>query len=712
MNSRFFAVLILTVWFAGFAFTGTAQPNWELNPYDFEFSMTVTGKVIINGDSSDDNNDMVAAFANGECRGLTKLIYEVFENEYYAYLMIYGNTPLEQLTFKIFDASENKILTTNDTVDFVVNYAVGSLDSPFIFSSEQLSGDAKILNFQVPGQTGETIINGQNIILKKSINSNVTNIAAGFSVSKGATLFVNDIKQVSNVTRNDFTEPVLFMVVAANLSDTAYYTVEIIIENNSPTAIYLSKTAIGEMATLNTTVATISVEDRDFYDTHIFSLIEGDGFNDAQNSYFEIVDNNLILVHSLNYEEEQLLNVLIRVTDSGGETFSRHVVLKVSDENDPPTAIYLSNTLISESVELNTIVATLDVEDVDLIDSHQFSLIDGDGVNDAQNSYFRIVGDNLILANPLNFNDKQLLTVLIRATDSGGASFEKSFVLQVTNENEPPRFNSKPPTYILQNEIFIYSLNITDNDDEPIQIGFENLPDWLKYNSNSGLIFGVPGNSDVGDYIFKITASDGQMQSVQVVALTVINVNEPPEINKYITNQVFLSNRYNEIQLPADCIIDPDLDDHLTFSLSAENKTALPEWLIFDKETLVISGFPPQGIQAEYNLRLTATDQGRLKEWLVFSLKVDIPTAINELKENPGFRIYPNPVQSNLYIKIPDGNNEANVSFFNMAGQLLKSTRLNPGSTNGILLNGIEPGIYLVRVKQGQLEHFQKIIKN
>ncbi|MCA1759862.1 MAG: putative Ig domain-containing protein [Bacteroidales bacterium] len=609
MKLRLFTTLILTVWFAGFAFKGTAQPNWELNPQDYEFSMTITGKVNTDGFFSDDENDMVAAFANGKCRGFAKSIYESFENGYFVYMMVYSNSPFEKITFKIFDASENEVVETSDSANFIINNIMGSIDSPFIFSSSQLSNEAKMISFEILRQVGETSIEGNSINLKGSSTLTLTKIAADFSISEGATVFVNGIGQESNVTTNDFSSPVEYVIVSASLTDTTLYTVNIVL-----------------------------------------------------------------------------------------------------DENDPPTAINLSNVLISESAELNTIVATIEVVDQDLFDTHHFSLITGNGVNDAQNNLFKIVDDNLILVQPLNFKDKQVLSVLIRATDNAGAPHEESLVLQVTNENDPPKFSSTPLTYVFQGDIYVYPMIVIDSDDDPVQIVFENLPDWLTYSSNSKLFTGVPGNEDVGDYKFKIVASDGKMESVQIVAFTVINVNDPPEINKYIANQLFHSNSYNEIQLPIDCIVDKDKGDELTFNLTTDNNSAMPEWLDFNQETLIISGHPPQGIYAAYNLKLTATDGGGLKEFLLFRLEVSFPTAIDDQTKSIGFRVFPNPVQSSLYIDVPVGE-DARVSISNLAGQTVKTFHLSPGLAREIPMNGIESGIYIVRFRQGEIEKIQKIIK-
>jgi archaellin len=610
MKSGSFIILILIFCFAVSVISSSAQPNWGLSPQDYEFSMTITGKITTNGYFSVNENDLVAAFANGECRGITNLKYENFMDEYFVYLMVYSNTPMEEITFKIFDASQNLVVSTNDKIIFTINQIVGSLDVPYIFSSNLLNSEARLLSFTIPDQIGETLIDNNNFYLKGNSNSTLTGIKAEFSTSTGAKVYINGVQQVSSITINDFTDPVQYMVISANMSDTVVYTIQISVSANSP-----------------------------------------------------------------------------------------------------PSAIKLSNTLISESVLLNTVVATFSVEDPDIGDKHVFSLIEGNGFNDSENSMFSINGNELILIKPLNFKDQQMLYFLVRVTDNHGASLDQSFELKVTNDNNPPEFNSTPPKFVLQGEMYIYSILINDDNGE-IEISFEGLPSWLTYNPNSRLISGLAGNDDVGDYSFTITASDNLMESVQNVVVSVININDPPEINYYIEDQFFFVDRENEIQLPFGCISDPDVGDSITFELTSDNNSALPHWMNFNSETFILSGKPPKGTDEKLSLKLTATDKGKLKEWIVFRIYViSNPTSVNDLEDNQIFRCYPNPVKDQLQLNIPGGNEEVKVSIVNVEGQILKNMLLNVGGQYIIPFEGAS-GMYFIHFRQGEYQQIVKIIKH
>jgi len=219
---KYLTTIILTAGCAMFSF---AQPAWKVDPYAFEFSMTITAKITTDGDFSEDVNDKVAAFANGICRGVSNVTYESFADEYYLYLMVYSNNPTDTLTFKIYDAGNNEISNTKSSLIFTINDIVGSLDSPYIISSEMLNDKAELTNLTIPGQIGETLFSDRKLYLQKGPNSLLSEIAASFSVPEGAKVFVNGLKQESGKSINDFSEPVLYIVISADFADTVTYTV-------------------------------------------------------------------------------------------------------------------------------------------------------------------------------------------------------------------------------------------------------------------------------------------------------------------------------------------------------------------------------------------------------------------------------------------------------------------------------------------------------
>jgi hypothetical protein len=113
------------------------QPQWEVNPSLFDYSMNIFGELNIKGIVSTDAEDMLAAFnsVTGECAGVTKLRYIAEYDRYLAFLNVYGNTSGTPLTFKIWDASTGIIYTDvlPDTLTFMENSYKGTAKNPITF---------------------------------------------------------------------------------------------------------------------------------------------------------------------------------------------------------------------------------------------------------------------------------------------------------------------------------------------------------------------------------------------------------------------------------------------------------------------------------------------------------------------------------------------------------------------------------------------------
>ena len=67
-------------------------PDWTVIPFDYEFSMTVTAEVFIQGSPSEDEYDRVSAYINGEPRGFGQVTYVPEIDRYRTYLTVYSNT--------------------------------------------------------------------------------------------------------------------------------------------------------------------------------------------------------------------------------------------------------------------------------------------------------------------------------------------------------------------------------------------------------------------------------------------------------------------------------------------------------------------------------------------------------------------------------------------------------------------------------------------
>lgn len=108
-------------------------PNWDFNPGSFPHTMNLSAQLDIEGDMSEDEEDMVAAFIDGELRGSGHVKYLPALDQYMAFLTVYGddddqNAPID---LEIWDASA--CLRYGEVVEqytFEVDHVIGSVGDP------------------------------------------------------------------------------------------------------------------------------------------------------------------------------------------------------------------------------------------------------------------------------------------------------------------------------------------------------------------------------------------------------------------------------------------------------------------------------------------------------------------------------------------------------------------------------------------------------
>ena len=123
----------------------SAQSHWSVNPSDYSGHMTIyyglkSGDHVL----SDISNYEVAAFVNGECRGVGTI--ENHDGKTYGQLLVYGNTDGESVSFKYYDKSTQEEKNINNgTITFSTDGIVGYPSAPQIFdvsADNVLLGDA------------------------------------------------------------------------------------------------------------------------------------------------------------------------------------------------------------------------------------------------------------------------------------------------------------------------------------------------------------------------------------------------------------------------------------------------------------------------------------------------------------------------------------------------------------------------------------------
>jgi hypothetical protein len=113
-------------------------PNWVVDASKYQYTMNVFGKVNIAGVLSTNENTMVSAFVNGQCRGVTTLKYMQNFDIAEAMLSIYSNKQTgDTIQLLVWDASTGKTYSNVTPIyTFTSDMVYGSPKSPVLISCD------------------------------------------------------------------------------------------------------------------------------------------------------------------------------------------------------------------------------------------------------------------------------------------------------------------------------------------------------------------------------------------------------------------------------------------------------------------------------------------------------------------------------------------------------------------------------------------------
>ena len=252
---------------------------------------------------------------------------------------------------------------------------------------------------------------------------------------------------------------------------TGYITVTEPAANHAPLDISLSANRVAEDAALLTAIGDFNAIDEDQGDSHSFSLIPGNGENDADNASFTINGHTLQLNTTVDFETKSAYAIYVQAEDAAGETKAKAFTVLVEDvyENMAPVSIALSQLTIDENLPVQTELATITANDPDEDDTHIFELVAADGIMDADNASFSIAGNKLIAQESFNFENKSVLHITIKATDDKANATTQAFEIQVNNlfENAAPTAISLSNIRITENAeagVFVATISADDTD--------------------------------------------------------------------------------------------------------------------------------------------------------------------------------------------------------------------------------------------------------
>lgn len=407
--------------------------------------------------------------------------------------------------------------------------------------------------------------------------------------------------------------------------------------NGAPTDITLSSSSILEDQAVGSYVGTLGVVDADQVDTHTYQLVSGTG--DSGNASFSINGADLLSTVSFDHETQSSYSIRVQVTDGSNASYEKVFTISITNVNDAPTAVALSNNVVAEDAASGTTIGTLSASDIDLSDSHTFTLVQGVGSDD--NSSFSISGDQFILNAALDYETKTSYTVRVRATDASNASVEETFMVYVSDVNEAPT------------TVTVTVLNIDENSLNGSTIGYIGAtdPDGVDTTHTFTLVNGA-GAADNGSFSIlgnKLQVADAfdfESKSSYEIRLRAtdlsgaykeqsftVSINDVNEVPSAITEQVMSLTENEAIGTVAASLTTTDVDagDSHTYALVAGAGDTDNALFSISGSDLVVNGTLNWEAQQTYSVRVATYDQGNLSVEKVISISItdinDAPTA-------------------------------------------------------------------------------------
>lgn len=208
------------------------------------------------------------------------------------------------------------------------------------------------------------------------------------------------------------------------------------------------------------------------------------------------------------------------VTD-GIETGTATVSITVNPVNDSP--VITSNAVIDAQQDVLYSYA-VQATDVDIGDVLTYSL------QTAPSGMTINLVTGLIEWTPGNA-DLGSHSVTVQVGDAANASVTQSYILSVSNTNEPLTISGTPATTAIEDVFYSFAPTASDSDvSNTLEFSIVNKPSWADFSLVTGELSSTPRNTDVGVYNnIVISVTDGiATASLPAFNLTVINSNDAP----------------------------------------------------------------------------------------------------------------------------------------------------------------------------------------
>ncbi|MBY5284947.1 hypothetical protein F2Y95_25265 [Aphanizomenon flos-aquae CCAP 1446/1C] len=308
--------------------------------------------------------------------------------------------------------------------------------------------------------------------------------------------------------------------------------------NETPTNLTISNSNVAENQATGTVIGALNTTDPDASNTFTYSLVAGTGSTD--NALFTISGNQLKSNAIFDYESQNSYSIRVRTTDQGGLFSEKQLTIGITNVNDAPTNLTISNSNVDENSAVGTLIGNLSTSDADLGDAHTYQFVLPDNSLETTYSQFQIVGNQLLVNGALNYENTPSYNLIIRTTDSQGLFFDQGFSITINNLDTVINGTSANESFNTTDEKDIIDA-VGGNDS--INSTFDNLQQNDTINGNAGTDTLIVSGGSVTDGL-TIDLNNFTNQLLNITGTTVLNF-EVFDFNSFVGSVNFTGNSLN-----------------------------------------------------------------------------------------------------------------------------------------------------------------------
>ena len=282
----------------------------------------------------------------------------------------------------------------------------------------------------------ENMPTGTQIALLRTMDEDSTD-SFTYHLNNHTDKFVVAGNVISSMVPLNFEEQYLYHIEiestdSAGVSVTESHAITVVDVNDAPNDIFfVDAPIIPENAPINTMIGRLNVSDEDKDDSHTFAVV-------GRSDHVRVDEQGLVYTSEyLDFEQASELALDVVVTDNSSVKEIKSLTIFVTDVNEAPYRITLSNYKIAENQPVGTAVATIVVKDQDFNETFFCQL--------TQPFPFYFVTVNNSTHNALtttnatiNYELTPSYPITLDCYDHGGLVHRENISMAVVDKNDPP----------------------------------------------------------------------------------------------------------------------------------------------------------------------------------------------------------------------------------------------------------------------------------